>query len=105
MTEQAISISEYAEETGLSKNQIYARIASGKIVAIKDGTLKIFSKATLEHQLACAQEEAQLKAEKHQPRKRGRREKATIKQKKIRLIHSKPSSSFKESLVALRKGG
>lgn len=102
MPEIGISISEYSQLSGLSVNQIYARIASGQIVAERIGTFKIFPEATKAHQLKLAQEKAERKAQSHTPRTRNKQ--PCKPSSKRRRVYPK-NSNFLEELKRLERGG
>ncbi len=102
MPEMAVSISEYSKLAGLTMNQIYARIASGQIVAERIGTYKIFPEATKAHQLKLAQEKAERKAQSHSPRTRNKQ--PCQPSSKRRRIYPR-SSNYLDEIKRLERGG
>jgi len=104
MIETPVTIDEYSEMTGLSRYQIYSYIRSGRVMAVKLETLRIYPEATKARQLEIAREQAEVKAMAYQPRTKNR---TPIQRKKKTAVRPRTQgqADFLEGLAQLRKGG
>jgi len=101
MSDKPVSISEYSEMTGLSRSQIYARIAAGKIVADRTRPYRVYPEATKAHQLKLAVAEAERKASVHQPLRRRGVGKPIQQQKPNLKVISGGNMGYREACRAL----